>query len=225
MARFYAQPYGSGNGFSFDSFEDFETRMEAAAKRGQEEFEIDYHGSASNKGSKAESELANKLLERGLLNQANMLIWFDEIEDLPEYDKAALYWWVADSGGDDLEEGLAKVDCCLRVMEGSMRDYAYEFVSDVGVPTEDRFFDYESFGRDLQMDMDEEDLENYEGMSDADVGEQYVVDTGGLAALGKKILEQYFDYDEFARELRINGDAAEFRFAGKQWVMTTPHEA
>lgn len=48
--------------------------------------------------------------------------------------------------------------------------------------------------------------------------EAYIDDLGGPAELSKKTLEQYFDYDAFARDLRAGGDVTEFEFAGSTYT-------
>lgn len=48
--------------------------------------------------------------------------------------------------------------------------------------------------------------------------ESYIDDMGGPAELGKQTLEQYFDYDAFARDMRLGGDVTEFEFDGTTYT-------
>jgi antirestriction protein len=89
------------------------------------------------------------------------------------------------------------------------KDFAYEYVDQSGGLSEalgdniQNYFDYDSFGRDIQMDFDEEDEDAYEGMSDQEIGEQYADDLG-WEGVGKNNLENYFDWDSFARDLMFD---------------------
>lgn len=44
-----------------------------------------------------------------------------------------------------------------------------------------------------------------EGITEREVGENYLDETGGLADLPREELERYFDYEAFGRDLIING--------------------
>lgn len=44
--------------------------------------------------------------------------------------------------------------------------------------------------------------------------EQFIDDMGGPSELGKETLEQYFDYEAYARDMNYNGEVVEFEFAG-----------
>lgn len=48
--------------------------------------------------------------------------------------------------------------------------------------------------------------------------ERYIDDMGGPAELGKQTLEQYFDYESFARDWELNGDVMEFEFGGTTYT-------
>ncbi|UCC72592.1 MAG: antirestriction protein ArdA [Gemmatimonadota bacterium] len=222
MTTFYAQSYSGSGGFQFDSAEEYHDKYAVWVDRGVEEFEIQVLD-----GDHGETDLADALLKRGSFNVDS---WYDSVEGLADYEKAALFWWVDYSGGDDLDEGLAKVDCCLRVMEGTIEDYAHELIDDLGVENinnPDFYFDFEAFGRDLGFDLDPDDPDDeyYLSMSDRERGEEYVDSMGGVGELGKELAARYFDYAALARDLELGGDAVPFVFAGSDWVMTTPHEA
>jgi antirestriction protein len=100
-------------------------------------------------------------------------------------------------------------------------DLAYEVIDQLGIEGADPegyHFDYEAFGRDLRIERygyDEETEEDmYEGMSDEDVGYDYVDSVGGVSALGKRIVEMYFDYASYGRDF-----AMDFHQCGEYFVL------
>jgi hypothetical protein len=48
--------------------------------------------------------------------------------------------------------------------------------------------------------------------------EEFISDMGGPTALSKETLEQYFDYDSYAHDMELNGDAVEFTFGGTTYT-------
>ena len=73
-------------------------------------------------------------------------------------------------------------------------------------------FDWEHFGRELQWDfdlitedMDAEDREHLEAMSNEEFAEWYVDSLGDLSELGRETLERYFDYDAYGYDLECQG--------------------
>lgn len=48
--------------------------------------------------------------------------------------------------------------------------------------------------------------------------EQFIDDMGGPSQLGKETLENYFDYEAYARDMNYNGDAVEFEFGGTTYT-------
>lgn len=221
----YANPFGGCKGFTFDSVEQLEERAAKLAKRGCEEYEIEFHD-----GSKADAELFRWVSERGKGGTAWLELYFDKIVGLNEHDKATLFILLSHGIKLDLEEALETVDNEARSFEGTNEDYAREFLDDIGVESvtnADAYFDYESFGRDLKMDMTEdEDDPEYDSrveMSDQEAGEDFVDSMGGVKELGKETISRYFDYEKFARDLDLGGDTIEFEFGGTTWVLTNPH--
>ena len=96
---------------------------------------------------------------------------------------------------------------------------SYGSISELG-DTAEKYFDYEGFGRDLRISGDLDYLfENDEGETDEDaveeftdshtdreIGEWYVYDIlGDVSELGQQTLENYFDYDAFGRDIRLEG--------------------
>ncbi len=93
----------------------------------------------------------------------------------------------------------------------SKKDYAEQLVDDMGGPSKlgkqmiDSYFDYDAFGRDVLLDdIDEEDRardrERYAGMSDEEIGMQYMDDVYG-DKIPADLADRYFDYDAYARDV------------------------
>lgn len=136
-----------------------------------------------------------------------------------EQRKAFEAYLDADIGEDSIED----FEEHYRGHYNSPLDFAYELVEETGLPDNmDYYFDYEAFGRDLTMDWHEGDPDNedYEGnpedpdmyynndgevqcevMSDSEVAEEWVDGMGGVDQLGPETIDNYFDYEQFAREL------------------------
>lgn len=218
----YANPFGNCKGFTFDSVEQLEERAAKLAKRGCEEYEVEFHD-----GSKADAELFRWVSERGKGGTAWLELYFDKIVGLNEHDKATLFILLSHGIKLDLEEALKTVDDEARSFEGTNEDYAHELIDDIGVEnitSPEAYFDYEAFGRDAKMDLDADDENDahYFDMSDEEYGEQ-LVDDMGFDSLGKDLVSRYFDYEKFARDLDLGGDTIEFEFGGKTWVLTNPN--
>ena len=155
--------------------------------------------------------------------------WYHEggLPTEEEFDKINEYYMMDDSKKEAYEvfvnyTGLDSMEDFEEAYEGqfnSPEDFGYYCVDNFGIPDNPEYYiDYESFGRDLTMDWhqgdeDEKDAEGepedpdyyydsegYQQMeygSDREIGEQYIDDIG----VGKDTLENYFDYDQFGREL------------------------
>ena len=135
----------------------------------------------------------------------NPELW-DYMEVIKNYDKDMVDA-VLDEGYElsDLEDAYNYPDCY------TMRDVVSEILSDIGFEafskeTWESAFDYDHFGRELQWDMDDEELEAYEGMSDQEIGERYVDEIGGLDQLTQETIENYADLDEIGRMLEQDGN-------------------
>jgi antirestriction protein len=105
----------------------------------------------------------------------------------------------ADTIRDFLDEGYGVYE--------SKRDYVEQYIDDAGgvvnaVPKDqiNFYFDYDAFGHDVSIDADEEDRERYEGMSDREIGESVIDDLYG-DKIPKNLVEGYFDYDAYARDV------------------------
>ena len=96
----------------------------------------------------------------------------------------------------------------------SPEDYCWQYIDDCGGISEalsretlELYFDYESFGRDLKMDLDEEDdwERDLLDKSDYDCGEEYVDSLGGVEELSNDTIENYFNIEGFARDCQYDG--------------------
>jgi antirestriction protein len=222
MTKFYANPYAYGaSGFYFSSAEGYDQK---AAKNIHpdtgglvEEYSFEFID-----GSDINSKLWNALV--GSEGFFDIEKWFDEIESLDLEDKVKAYWLADNLSITDMDEIIEKVDD-VSLFQGSKEDYAHELVDDIGIESisnPDYYFDYEAFGRDLAMDMDEDDESDayYLSLSNQKRGEEYVDSMGSISELGPEIAKRYFDYDALARDMDIGGDVDEFDVAGTTYTVT-----
>jgi antirestriction protein len=216
MIKLYANPYDiTAHGWYFSTAEDFEKKFKKHLP--VEEYEIDFIDGSD------EAAALFKILK---VNQANLAEFFDRLDDfeaLAEHDQAALHYIMEENPfTDDLDKALKLVDDEVRVMEGTAKDYAYAYIESAGgIPKTltDAYFDYEAFGRDVKYDLDPDTHADQArlDMDDADLGEEMLRDMYGRE-IPADLVERYFDYDAFARDLKLNGDVHEFRFRGTRWV-------
>jgi antirestriction protein len=108
--------------------------------------------------------------------------------------------------GDDVDALKEWLDEGYGIYE-SDRDYVEQLIDDAGGPSKalgkdaiNFYFDYDAFGHDLSIDADEEDSERYEGMSDEEIGMQYMDDVYG-DEIPKDLVDRYFDFDAYARDV------------------------
>jgi hypothetical protein len=214
----YANPYSYDcQGFYFNTPKQFDKKYDAAYKKtGCEEYELEFID-----GTREEGEL----FEAMQVGSANLHAWFDLMDDLEDYELPAMYYLIAVYGEKDWNRACKLVDDEVRTMEGSAKDYAYDYLDNIGGVSElskearVMYFDYAQFGRDLKMDLDPDnpDDEFYLNMNDAEAGEEYVESAGGVEALGDTA-ERYFDVDSWARDMELGGDINVFDFAGTEYV-------
>jgi antirestriction protein len=213
--RLYANPYDtSAKGWYFKSVEEFEKKYERHLP--VEEYELDWID-----GPEEDRELFEALN----VGPAKIEEFFELVDDLQTDEKAALYYLLRyhGSSGVDLGQLLILVRDDVRVREGTSKEYVYDLIDDLGGVDQlggnavEMYFDYESFGRDLAFDLDEEEDAHYLDMTDQERGEAYVDDRGGVAELGETA-ERYFDHESYARDLELNGDVTEFDFAGTTYT-------
>ena len=227
MAELYANPY-SGSGFYFSDLADYEAKVKK--KRGDFEHTIMFID-----GDDDEQALFTAMSGRDGLYPADLEDYYDVI-DMDDGEKAALYW-LLNNLNMNLADALEKIeDVGLR--EGSAEDWAYDFIEDVGLPSNaaDYYFDYDRFGRDLRIDgalepdpdeYDEgeddpdyiEEDERIDGLSDEDYGIEYVDSFGGISELSDQTINDYFDHAAWIRDQKINGEIDTFSFAGTDYVV------
>ena len=146
MTTLHATPYNiDATGFYFTDVIDYETKASMHVDRyGNlvEEFEIQLID-----GDDAE------LFEACVINQANLNIWFDEIEFLQVFEKASLYYLVG-VAGYNLDQALEKInDTCI--YQGELLEAATELFDECylyNIPENIRdYIDYERFARDCEL--------------------------------------------------------------------------
>ncbi|HHK5646388.1 antirestriction protein ArdA [Serratia nevei] len=143
----YAQPYnGDAQGFYFHSFQEYEQKSENLRDRfGNvvEEFELQFID-----GSDSE------LFEACRINQANLSVWFDEIELLDDNEKVALCFLLSDLGYN-LEDAMEKIED-VSIQEGDLQSVAEELFDELyEVPQAIApYIDYEKFARDCELNGD-----------------------------------------------------------------------
>lgn len=132
-------------------------------------------------------------------------LW-DYMEALDECDKDVIDA-ILDEGYtlEDAKNAIVYPDC------DDMSDVAYAMVDECG---EEAFsknawetaFDYERYGREYQWDLDSDDREQYDGMSDLEVGEQVVEEFGGLDGLGDETIKAYANFKTLGDWLQSGGE-------------------
>lgn len=117
----------------------------------------------------------------------------------------------------DVNEAKAYVEENYQGAFESEKDFVHGLIDDVGIAkdAEDRYFDAESFGRDVRIDMDTEDPDNAwaEDLTDEELGLHYL-DEGIVTSETKK---RYFDVDAYTRDLFID-DYVSYKSDGKYYV-------
>lgn len=150
----YAQPYDvTKTGFYFNDLDDYEKKSK---RSGAEEFEIQFI-----EGSDQEEALF-KVMD---VNQANLVQYFEVLDELQEYEITALMILMGGMGYD-FDAAMGKKDDLIVYGEfDDDKEFAQEYVDGIGGLKEalgdnvENYFDWDSFARDLMFDMSE-----YEGI-------------------------------------------------------------
>jgi hypothetical protein len=146
MTILHANPYTpDARGFNFSTAEDFTIRASALRDRfgsPVEEFELQYLDGEDG-----------QLFEACKIHQGNLDTWFDDIETLEDYEKAALFYLV-DQAGYRLDQALEKLeDVCIS--ECSLIDAASELFDECYLPEVPEavrnYIDYDAFARDCRL--------------------------------------------------------------------------
>lgn len=159
MTTLHATPYNiDAIGFYFDSAIDYETKATMHVDcfgNLVEEFEIQFID-----GDDA------ALFEACGINQANLNVWFDDVEFLQDHEKVSLYYLVG-VAGYSLDQALEKLDE-PNIYEGELKDAAAELFDECylhAIPESIQFYiDYEKFARDCQYSGDIAEFE-YTGVT------------------------------------------------------------
>lgn len=150
----YANPYNPDHaGFYFTDLTEYEAGRDRLNKRGCEEWEIDYVD-----GDDAE------LFRACGVDQSNIHSWFEDVQELEDHEKAAVYY-LTSSLGYTLEDALKVERGGYRqfedysVFEGTAEEYAEEYIESCGLldsmPENLRcYFDVEKFAQDMQYNGD-----------------------------------------------------------------------
>lgn len=146
MTRLHATPYNrDAVGFYFETATEYETKATIHVDRfGNlvEEFEIQFID-----GDDAE------LFEACGINQANLNLWFEEIEFLQDFEKASLFYLVG-IAGYNLDQALEKINEPT-IYQGELLEAATELFDECYLHTLPDclkyYIDYEKFARDCEL--------------------------------------------------------------------------
>jgi hypothetical protein len=149
IAQYFANPYDTdATGFYFNSYEEYTSKAAALLNRSGapvEEFMIDYID-----GDDAQ------LFEACKVDQSNLEFWFDAVEMLEDYQKAALFYLVS-INGQNVREALDNLeDVCLSQCD--LLEAASELFDECylgGVPEAvQAYIDYDKFANDCRLSGD-----------------------------------------------------------------------
>jgi hypothetical protein len=146
MSTFFAQTYSlDAVGFYFDTLEAYTGKSESlldAFGNPVEEFEIQFID-----GDDCELFLACRI------NQGNLAVWFDDVADLSDQEKTALFY-LCSILGYSLENALGKLEE-VNLSEGTLKDVAETLFDEFylnDVPESVRaYIDYEKYARDCEI--------------------------------------------------------------------------
>lgn len=145
--------------------------------------------------------------ESSSLTQLNELA---EQIDTVDYDKLEGIMRAGYNINDALEKyndgDYTYIECDNRGHGNNQLAYAYiEHIGGFGAlskETKEQEFDYESYGRDMKIDMDPEDPD-YD-KEDEQLALDYIEEIGGVSQLSDELLERYFDYDSYGNTLDVD---------------------
>lgn len=145
--RLFANPYDiSAQGFYFSSPEDFESQYEGHLPT--EEYEIDFID-----GTAAELALFNAMK----VTQAALDEYFELISELDDDDMAQVsVCYLLENGIATDAADAVKRSSDLTIFEGTLKDYAWEYLEDCVFTKETpdifrNYFDVEAFARDIEL--------------------------------------------------------------------------
>ena len=146
MSTFFAQPYSlDAVGFYFDTLESYAEKSESlldAFGNPVEEFEIQFID-----GDDCE------LFSACGINQGNLAVWFDDVADMSDQEKTALFY-LCSVLGYCLQNALDKLED-VNLSEGNLKDVAETLFDEFylnDVPESVRaYIDYEKYARDCEL--------------------------------------------------------------------------
>lgn len=145
----YAQPYNiDAMGFYFSSYEEYTEKQESCRDSfGQivEEFEIQHIDGAGDFARIVKPD------------QCNLEEWFEQVEQFDDLsgDEQTAFQWLVNDLNMDADEAFAKAGDVV-IFIGTREEYAQELVDDCydldrTMGNLARYFDYDAFGRDLEI--------------------------------------------------------------------------
>lgn len=144
----YAQPYNDATGFYFSDYEEYNEKQASCRDsfgNVVEEFEIQH------------IEGADDFARIVKPDQCNLEEWFEQAEqydDLSDTEQTA-FKWLVDDCNTDADEAFEKCnEVCI--FKGTREEYAQQYVDDCcdldrKMGDLARYFDYDAFGRDLEL--------------------------------------------------------------------------
>jgi len=224
MATLSATPYDMTGSYFFFSSEDeyqdgYNQNISRSTGKPFEEYEIDFQD-----GSDLEMMIFRAMAGRFGLPQHKIDDYFDLVDDYSDLgtDEMAAVHFLTEYLDKKLIEALEEYeDVYLRDLDkvSATEEYVDELGGPSGLPEnlQESYFDYESFGRDFDIN---NRLDEHEGMSNQRIGEAVVDDYyGSVSEIPKRQRDMYFDYESYARDLDLNGDIVEFRFGGNTYTV------
>lgn len=148
MTELFAHPYNtSANGFYFSTYEEYQTKSSKLTDSfglPVEEFELEY----------IDGDLP-QLFSACSIDQCTLELWFDEIEIMDDQNQVELFYR-CENLNQEPQEAIDKLNNDGTIYNGSVADYAYDFINDYGtidcLPENiQRYFDHEAFAHDLEL--------------------------------------------------------------------------
>jgi antirestriction protein len=153
----------------------------------------------------------------------------EEVHMIDETPKEAVYSFVDDMGGvAELGEQNTSMyfdydsfGRDVRIEGGIDPSYDDDQYPVQDEPSEDDFDDEDDFEEAVeQYDEWKEAQQEYDRMSDEDIGYKVIDEIyGGVDQVDKSIVQRYYDFEAFARDLVLNGDWAEFRHGNENYTV------
>ncbi len=142
----------------------------------------------------------------------------DNLSDINRDDPNKFEAVVESGFAGSIKDAIANYDDYFYIDDvHSDSDLGYAYFHDIlgddisQVANADNYFDYEAYGRDVALESPDYIDEMYgedDAPDDYTIGSDLVDSIGGLEYLSKDAKEQYFDFDQFGRDLSFDGTFA-----------------